>query len=397
MPPHDSPKAFASAADPLAAELRASPISRVFGRGALTRLGELTRELPARCALLVTDPGLTSVGHVARAVRCLESAGVEVLLFDQVGENPTTEHVARGLSVARAGRIDAIVGLGGGSAMDCAKGINLLLSCGGRMQDYRGDPTPESLVSRPPLRPMILVPTTGGTGSEAQSFALISDAESHQKMACGDRRAPREGGLRPRIALLDSELLVTQPRAVAAHAGIDAVTHAVETAASRRRTIHSRRLSAAAWRTLHAALPRALNRMEDVGAWGEMLLGAHAAGAAIEESMLGAAHACANPLTAVHDVTHGVAVGLMMPHVVRFNSAGGENPYADLDDDPLRLASELERLLETADLPRRLREVGVESSHLPRLAASAAEQWTAGFNPRPVGASELLSLYEAAR
>jgi len=264
--------------------------------------------------------------------------------------------------------------------MDCAKGINFLLTNGGRMEDYRG-----SGKAFRPMLPSIGVPTTAGTGSEAQSYALISHPETHEKMACGDRKA------RFREVILDPRLAASAPRNVAATAGIDAVSHAVESHVTARGNAVSQMLSREAWRLLSASLETSLDSPEDLGSVGDTLLGAHLAGAAIEASMLGAAHACANPLTARFGVVHGVAVGLMLPHVVRFN---GEERYRDLFVGPL--ASRIEELRAAAGLPERLRDCGVDAASLPLLAEEASHQWTASFNPRPVDAAALLSLYEAA-
>ena len=178
---------------------------------------------------------------------------------------------------ARGRGISFIVGLGGGSAMDCAKGINFVLTGGGRMQDYWGVG-----LARGPMLPMVAVPTTAGTGSEAQSFALITDPQTHQKMACGDGRAL------PRVAILDPELTATQPAMVATAAGIDAIAHVVETCASTRRNEASRGFSRAAWALLESAYETAMRDPADVDARQRMLLGAHLAGVAIENSMLGA-------------------------------------------------------------------------------------------------------------
>lgn len=381
-----------------------SPVQVVFGAGTLDRLGELVRGERASRVLLVTDPGLCAAGHVDRACRSLGRAGLDLLVFGDVEPNPTSGTVEAGLRAARGRPIDLIVGLGGGSAMDCAKAINLLLTNGGRMQDYRGDPTPEVLAGRRPLLPMILIPTTAGTGSEAQSFALISDAVTHEKMACGDRRPPRQGGLRPRITILDPCLTDTMPPAVAAASAIDALSHAVETAGCRVRNEASRRASRAAWELLSRSFEAALRDPAHAEVRADMLLGAHLAGCAIERSMLGAAHACANPLTACLGITHGVGVGVMLPHVIRFNAGlaasggapGEDHPYRDLCDSAAELADTVERLLSAADLPRTLRELGVPQAALPQLAEQASRQWTAGFNPRPVDARACLALYERA-
>ncbi len=371
--------------------LQCSPVRVVYGPGRLHELGVLARSQGATRVLLVTDPGLKAAGHAGVAERLLAEAGLSVAIFDGVRENPTTAHVAEGVKKAALSGADFMVGLGGGSAMDCAKGINLILTNGGMVADYWGI----NKATKPHL-PMILIPTTSGTGSEAQSFALISDAATHQKMACGDRRLPVDGGLRPRVAILDPELTRSAPRGVAAAAGIDAVAHAIETAGSKAQTPQSLECSQQAWALLEPALPRALLNPDDQSAHANMLLGAHLAGIAIELSMLGAAHACANPLTARCGITHGIAVGLMLPHVIRFNAAGGTNPYISICHSAIELADRVEELQFATSLPRHLSACGVTGEQLPVLAAEAAQQWTAGFNPRPVDADSLLHLYRAA-
>jgi alcohol dehydrogenase len=362
-----------------------SRVQVVFGPGNLARLGDIAKSQGGSRVLLVTDPGIKEAGHVERAVRSLYKAGLPVKLFDEVGENPTTIHVGKGVLAARSFQPDLIIGLGGGSSMDCGKGINFVLTNGGRIQDYWGTDKAEK-----PLLAFVAVPTTAGTGSDAQSYALITDPDTHQKMACGDAKAL------PRVALLDPELTATQPPKVAAATGIDAVAHAVESSGSTRRNDISRKLSLEAWRLLESSFERTMRNPGDTDARQRMLLGAHLAGAAIENSMLGAAHALANPLTGLCDVVHGLAVGMMLPHVIRFNSAAGERPYADLSDDPETLARRIDSMLVGGQLPRTLRDVGVDESKLPELAKMAATQWTASFNPRKVGEAELLAIYRMA-
>ena len=372
------------------------PLTRVvFGAGSLSRLGELARELGGRRILLVTDPGLEAAGHPQRAVAALGAAGLEVLVFDGVEENPTTRHVDAGLEVAAANGVDFLVAVGGGSAMDCAKGINFLLTNGGRMQDYWG-----SGKAAKPMLPAIGVPTTAGTGSEAQSFALIADPESHMKMACGDKKAAFHA------TILDPELTITQPPRVTALTGIDAISHAVESYVTTKANALSRMFAREAWRLLEANYTAVLREPENLPARAAMQLGAHLAGRAIENSMLGATHALANPLTAHYGLAHGLAIGLMLPHVVRFNGAVCGAWYADLLGTGSNgqagrgaedLAARIEELAAAAGLPKRLAaDCGVNRAILPVLADEAAEQWTGKFNPRPVGHEELLQLYEAA-
>ncbi len=252
----------------------------VFGVGALARLGELARELGAQRVLLVTDAGLVRAGHTERASRALAGAGLAVAVFDQVRENPTTLDVARCVAAARACGCDLLVGLGGGSAMDTAKGCNFLLTNGGEMRDYWG----VGRATRPML-PFLAVPTTAGTGSECQSAALIADEATHQKMACLDPKAAA------RLALLDPALTLSQPPAVTAHTGVDALAHVAETAVTRRRNPVSLMYTHEAFKRLIPALPRVLEAPEDLEARAQMLLASSLAGQAIENSMLGAAHA----------------------------------------------------------------------------------------------------------
>ena len=236
----------------------------VFGPGRLGELGILSKQLGASRVLLVSDPGIVAAGHAARAIESLQREQLTVRLFDQVDENPTTAHVADGVAAAVEFSPDLIVGFGGGSSMDCAKGINFVHTNGGRMHDYWGI----GKTTRPML-PMIGVPTTAGTGSETQSFALISDAETHVKMACGDKRAAF------RVALLDPELTLTQPPRVTALTGMDALSHALETYVTKRRNPASVAFSLEAWRLLSKTFERVLSQPDDLEARfgvGKMLL-----------------------------------------------------------------------------------------------------------------------------
>jgi len=373
------------------------PTRLVHGAGKLEELGALSASLaaPSR-ALVVSDKGVQAAGHTRRGCDALARAGWETCVFDGFGENPDTGHVDAGVAVARDCRPDVIVGLGGGSSMDCAKGINFLYSCGGAVRDYWGVGKATG-----PLLPMIAVPTTAGTGSEAQSFALISDAVTHVKMACGDKRAAF------RVALLDPELTLTQPPRVTALTGLDALAHAVETAVTRVRTPLSLLFSREAWRLLAPNFARVLERPDDLAARAAMQWGACLAGLAIENSMLGAAHALANPLTAQFGVTHGEAVALMLPAVVRENARATDADYRHLlaalvdggkrcpqaGDGPEELALFLEQAVRSAGLASTLTEKGVPRDALDALADDAARQWTGGFNPIPLATEDFRRLY----
>jgi alcohol dehydrogenase len=277
--------------------------------------------------------------------------------------------------------------------MDCAKGINFLYCGGGQMQDYWGIGKATAA-----MLPMIAIPTTAGTGSETQSFALISDAKTHTKMACGDKKATCK------LAILDPELTLTQPPQVTALTGIDALAHALETYVTTKRTELSMDYSRRAWELLSVNFIKVIDNPNDLEARSAMQLGACLAGLAIENSMLGAAHALANPLTAHFNVVHGQAVASMLPHVIRFNAQSMKSQYCQLasatnavsGDDSEALATFIAEITQRSGLATRLEPQGVNAGQLTMLAADAAKQWTAQFNPRTVEAEDLLALYQQA-
>ena len=360
-------------------------IQVVSGEGAIARLGALAKELGFSRALVVADDGVARAGHLARARASLEEAGVEAIEFSEFGPNPDADMLEAGRGCAAGKDIDSIVGLGGGSSLDCAKGINFLVTQGGAIHDFQGYGK-----ATKPMLPMIGVPTTAGTGSEAQSYAIISDRRTHRKMACGDPKAAF------RAVILDPLVTLTQPRSVTATAGYDAISHAVESFVCTKRTPASQAKSLEAFRLLEANYERVLSSPDDIAARAAMQLGAFHAGAAIELSMLGATHACANPLTARYGTTHGIAIAMLLPHVVRWNAVAAEPLYAELLGSSHTLSTRLDELARAGELPRSLSEAGVMREDLEALAADAAEQWTGRFNPRPFDAKGALEIYECA-
>ena len=359
----------------------------IYGDNTIERLGELTRSLGGSRVLVTTDPGIEKAGILARAVSALQSERIATYVYADVTPNPTTKDVEAAVTVAKTNTpIDFIIGLGGGSSMDCAKGANFLLTNGGEMADYWG-----TNKATAPMLPSIGIPTTIGTGSEAQSYALISQPETHIKMACGDKKA-RFG-----TVILDPTLTKTLTGPIAAITAIDAVAHAVESFVSTRHNPMSRMFARHAWELLNTNFEACLVEQHSTAARSKMLFGAYLAGLAIENSMLGAAHACANPLTARYDITHGIAVALMLPHVIRFNSSVAGEAYRELYPEG-DLADRITALKQIGNLPNRLRDYPVQytigTADLPTLAKEAATQWTAQFNPRPVNVSDFMKLYE---
>jgi len=375
----------------------------IFGPGTFERLGQIARELNFERTLLVADRGMLACGYVDQAAKLLAAAGVADFNFHDFGENPDTEMIEAGRAFAEANGIDSIIALGGGSSLDCAKGIAFVLAGGGSMRDYWGHNKLSSKPDAKPMLPMIGIPTTAGTGSDAQTYALISDAETHVKMACGDDQAAF------RIVLLDPRLTLTMPRSLTAIAGYDAISHAVESFVTKKRNPVSDLFAREAWRLLESNYMRVLADPDDIEARGAMLLGSFYAGLAIENSMLGATHACANPLTKNYKTTHGVAIGLMLPRVVRWNKAAAGTRYkelarianlasdaADESNAVESLAIRLEQLRNAGELPNSLSAIGIPKSDLPKLSEEAAKQWTGGFNPRDWSKEGAIEIYENA-
>ena len=285
--------------------------------------------------------------------------------------------------------------------MDCAKGINFLYSCGGRMQDYWGIGKATG-----PMLPMIAVPTTAGTGSEAQSFALISDAETHVKMACGDKRAAC------RIALLDPTLTVTQPQRVTALTGIDADRPCARNVRHDEAQLHVDLVQPRSVAAARDELRRRCSATRPISKPAAACNSARSSPARRSKTRCSARRTrLANPLTAHYDMPHGQAIALMLPHVIRFNGDGAsrlvlrtaglrvghERRAAASRAGPTGLADFLAQMAAAAGLADQA--VGVRASTkqtLPQLAEDAAKQWTGTFNPRKVGAAELLELYRAA-
>lgn len=374
---------------PLPSRYGARP-GRVLWGDVAGRLGEEVRDLGLRRVGLVSDPGVVAAGHAGRAAAALAAAGVAVQTFTDVAADPDLDAV---ISAARAlVDVDGFVAVGGGAVIDTAKAASMWLAHGGTLETLRG-----AHKDGRPLRPVVALPTTAGTGSEAQCFALVSDPVSHRKVACGDP------GAIPVLTLLDPGLTLSLPPQPTALSGLDALTHAVEARVTTVGTEASRDRAQAAFALLWDALPRVLATPADQAARAAMLRGAHLAGQAIEASMLGAAHAAGNPLTRARGVPHGAAVALMLPHVVRLNLA---HPAATAGYRALArsvglagsaaLADGLADRLALAGLPTRVSAWGLGAEERSALAAEAATQWTGGFNPVPLDAAGFEVLYRSA-
>ena len=368
--------------------------------GAIKRLGEIVKEQMGKKVLLVTDPGLIKAGLLDRATRSLNEAGVEYTLFDGVVADPPVSVVEAALADAREAAVDGVIGFGGGSSMDVAKLIALLIGGGERLDDVYG--VGQAKGTRLPL---IQIPTTAGTGSEVTPISIITVGETEKKGVV----APQ---LLPDIALLDAELTLGLPAHVTAATGIDAMVHAIEsyTSASANNNPVSKALAREALRLLGANIESAVKDGTDVRARSDMLLGAMLAGQAFANSPVAAVHALAYPIGGIFHVPHGLSNALVLPHVMRFNTETCGEAYAVLATDVFpdlaatpsdqrvnQFIDRLEALSADLGLEQTLREVGIGEADLTTLASDAMKQTRLLVNnPREVSETDALAIYKAA-
>lgn len=295
------------------------PTRIAFGRGASGSLGEWLRKLGLASAFLVIDPGVQRAGVTRKAIASLEGAKVAYQVFSGIKPDPLDVDMEAGAENFAASRKDCVVGIGGGSAMDTAKAIALLTTNGGRVRDYNGtDRVPKDLM------PLICIPTTAGTGSEVTANIAVANADTHEKMSV---RSPRNY---PRLALLDPELLADLPAAVAAASGLDALVHAIESYVSNRSNVMTRMLAFEAMRRVGQAIERFVADPGNHELGGQMLFGSMLAGMAISHTGTGAAHAVARAIGGRYDVAHGLACGVLLEPVMRFNLEVAQARFAEI-------------------------------------------------------------------
>jgi alcohol dehydrogenase class IV len=372
----------------------------MFGEGALARIGEIAAAQLGRRVLLVTDPGLVKLGLVDPAMASLEAAGMAVSIFSDVEADPPEAVVMACVRAAQALKADALIGLGGGSSMDVAKLAALLAPGMEKLTDIYGVGN-----AKGPRLPLLLVPTTAGTGSEVTPVAIVTTGASEKKGVVSPV-------LLPDVALLDPDLTIGLPPAVTAATGIDAMVHAIEAYASASPSNNpiSRALAREALRLMGGALERAVHDGQDKAARGDMLLGAMLAGQAFANSPVAAVHALAYPIGGHFHVPHGLSNALMLPHLLRFNAETEGAAYVEIAPDAfpelgdvgsqIRAAAFADRLAGLSvrcGLQQRLRDVGIPADALPLLARDAMKQTRLLVNnPRPLTEADALSIYRQA-
>lgn len=378
-----------------------TPASLAFEFGAAGRLDQIIGKRLGEVLLFITDPGIQKLGLCDQAIAALRKAGLKVIVYDQIETDPSHECLLEAVEVGRAAHVTGVVGFGGGSSLDVAKLAALLLGSGEDIDAVWGVGN-----AKGPRLPLVLVPTTAGTGSEVTPISIIT-------VAGDEKRGVSSPVILPDIAVLDPDLTTGLPAHITASTGIDAMVHAIEAYASKNENNNplSKMLARQALQLLGANIEKAVSDGQDREARGAMLLGSMLAGQAFANSPVAAVHALAYPIGGTFHIPHGLSNALVLPHVLRFNEPMAASVYAEIAIDAFpdlkrekgsqsRCAAFIERLEKLSTklgLQRRLRDVGIGKEDLPKMARDAMKQTRLLINnPRDVKEADALAIYEAA-
>lgn len=378
-----------------------TPTQIVFRPGAAAGLGQLIKQKLGTRILMVTDPGLRKLGLCDPALASLAATGIETTVFDGVEADPSLGTIMAATDAANAGKVSGVIGFGGGSSLDVAKIVALLCGSGEPIDEAWGVGN-----AKGPRLPLVLVPTTAGTGSEVTPVSIIT-------VGGDEKRGVSSPIILPDVAVLDPDLTLGLPPHITAATGIDAMVHAIEAYASKNANNNplSKMLARQALRLLGANIEKAVLDGQDREARGAMLLGSMLAGQAFANSPVAAVHALAYPIGGTFHIPHGLSNALVLPHVLRFNAPDAASVYAEIaadafpelaseEGDQRRCAAFIDRLAGLSlklGLQPRLRDVGIGEEDLARMARDAMKQTRLLVNnPREVNLADALSIYQAA-
>jgi alcohol dehydrogenase class IV len=375
------------------------PGSLTFGVGTVETVAERVREFGKRKILIITDKGVVGAGLLEKVLTPLEQAGMQAYIFDQIEPNPRDHTVNKALEFAKKRECELIIGLGGGSPIDAAKAVGVLMTNPEPLQDYlRG-----TAVKNPPT-PLIAIPTTSGTGSEVTQFSVVTDTERSFKAGMGSPL------LIPKVAIVDPSLMESMPSSLAAATGMDALTHAVEAFVSMNSQPFSDALALHAIRLIGTFLRPSVANGSDREARTQMAMASTLAGVAFSNAGVGLVHAMAHPLGGRFDVPHGVANAILLPSVMRFNLIARLEKFAHVAqalgekveglsalDAGKKAVEAVSQLNADIGIPARLSEVNVKAEGLSQAAADAMNMKRAmGCNPRAVKQEEVEKLFREA-
>ena len=370
------------------------PRISLMGADSLKEIVGEIKDLHVKKALIVTDKILIKVGVAEKLTSILKSNGIDFVLFDGVKPNPTVQLVNEGLAALKADKCDFIISLGGGSAHDCSKGMALLATNGGKIEDYEGVNKSEK-----PMMPLMCVNTTAGTASEMTLFAIITNEETHVKMALVDKN------LTPNVAINDPLLMLDMPKGLTAATGMDALTHAVEAYVSKNATPITDACAEKAIVLIAKHLEEAVSNGKNLEAREEMAYAEYLAGMAFNNAGLGYVHAIAHQLGGFYNLPHGVCNAVLLPHVQKFNTQVAAKRLQEVGIlmglDIAGLSEEkgaqacikaIKELSSRVGIPAGLEELGVKKADFPTLTANALKDVCGFANPIEAQTSDIMTI-----
>ncbi len=374
------------------------PTVNLMGAGCLKDAADSIQSQGFKKGLIVTDKILNQIGVVEQVQALLNERDVPTVVFDGTQPNPTISNVNDGLKLLKDNECDFVISLGGGSPHDCAKGIALVASNGGKIGDYEGvDQSPK------PMLPLIAINTTAGTASEMTRFCIITDEERHIKMAIVDKHTT------PLISVNDPELMLAKPASLTAATGMDALTHAIEAYVSIGATPITDAVAIKAIELIQAHLRTAVKNGESLEAREQMAYAQFMAGMAFNNASLGYVHAMAHQLGGFYDLPHGVCNAILLPHVQRYNAQVCPERLADVakamgvnvegmsaEQSAAAAIDAIVELAKDVGIPAGIKELGAKLEDIPTLADNALKDACGFTNPKQATHEEICAIFEAA-
>jgi alcohol dehydrogenase class IV len=368
----------------------------IKGVGTIKQVGEEAKGLKGKRAFIVTGPNILRTGMIDEVRSSLNESGISSEVFSEVEPNPSVKTVEKGRGILASDGFDLIVAVGGGSNIDAAKAMAVMAVNPGSICDYEG----ADKFQNPPL-PIIAIPTTAGTGSEVTFASVVTDTERDYKFVVWSRL------LAPKVAILDPLTLSTAPQTVIIAAGMDALTHAIESYVSKLANPYTENFALTAIELISKNLPSAVADPTNLVAVENMLMASNMAGISFTNTRLGIVHAMALPPSALFDVPHGIANTILLPHGIEFNRIGNPTKYAHIAyamgesaqtvrEASLLAADAVRKLATDIGAPFSLSEVGVKSDTIPKMAEDAMKSGHLAVNPRKVTFQDMVEIYQAA-
>lgn len=368
------------------------PSRVICGEGCVDQIGQEARQLGASKVLVVTDKNIAAAGLLDEILDSLRKSGLNFDVFDRGEPDPSVDLVNEGTAIVREQKADLLIAVGGGSNIDAAKGISIAATNPRPITDYEG---PEKFENQP--LPILAVPTTAGTGSEITFFAVITDTQRNYKFLIWSPR------IAPRAAFLDPRMVSTAPRRVKVAAGMDALTHAIESFISKAANVYTETCALKAIELIAANFRKMLEDPDDRDSAMSMLIAANIAGFSFANAKLGIVHAMALPLSAIYHIPHGEANSVLLPFGLDFNKTAAAHKYQRMGEalglgrcEPADVVQAVRQLAADVGAPQAMGPLGVEASSFDKMVSDAMKSGHVAVNPRTIHPEDMMAIYQAA-